>query len=220
MNKKYIVSMIVVAIIAISNISTANAFYLGQRGQEVVDLQITLIEAGYDIPAISSGIASPGYFGTQTQAALARRDAAKPRFGAVAGPDLFSDYFNVNGVANFYNRVGLTQASTTICAMRSPTSTSTLEHGSVQFKVGSTSAMYVELAKSTTAFATTTRIGSPYVVAANAQASIVASTTGSVAGDATIFAPNTYFVVKAGFATVPSTPTAPVGSCESVFTVL
>lgn len=44
---------------------------LGSRGAQVSALQTFLINRGYAIPAISSGIATPGYFGAQTQAAVA-----------------------------------------------------------------------------------------------------------------------------------------------------
>lgn len=45
---------------------------VGSTGIEVTYLQTWLIDAGYDIPAITSGLADKGYFGSQTQAALIR----------------------------------------------------------------------------------------------------------------------------------------------------
>ena len=44
---------------------------LGSQGTDVANLQSFLISNGYNIPAISSGAQSKGYFGNQTQAALA-----------------------------------------------------------------------------------------------------------------------------------------------------
>jgi hypothetical protein len=93
MNKKiFMVPMIVVAIIAIFGFTkSASAYYIGQTGQDVADLQITLIEAGFDIPAITSGKADVGYFGVQTQKALAAYTASNDSgviLGAAAGPNV------------------------------------------------------------------------------------------------------------------------------------
>ncbi|GIW65899.1 MAG: hypothetical protein KatS3mg094_418 [Candidatus Parcubacteria bacterium] len=44
----------------------------GQRGSAVANLQACLMEAGYDIPAISGGQASYGYYGQQTADAVLR----------------------------------------------------------------------------------------------------------------------------------------------------
>lgn len=143
------------------------------------------------------------------------------RLGSVASPDIQSPYFSVGGLAFWANRTtSLVQASTTLCSIRSPAATSTLVHAAIRLDSASTSAAYVEIARSTSPAATTTRIGSPYVVAANAQATIVASTTGSVAGDATIFPPNNYFVIKAGFATAATSATAPSGACQAFWAAI
>jgi peptidoglycan hydrolase-like protein with peptidoglycan-binding domain len=60
---------------------------VGSTGADVVALQTALMAAGYDIPAITSGAASKGYFGSQTQAAVKLYQAAKgiPNTGFV-GP--------------------------------------------------------------------------------------------------------------------------------------
>ncbi len=60
---------------------------VGSTGADVVALQTALISAGYDIPAISSGAAAPGYFGSQTKAAVKLYQAANgvPNTGFV-GP--------------------------------------------------------------------------------------------------------------------------------------
>lgn len=143
------------------------------------------------------------------------------KFGSVSSPDINSPYFSVGGLAIWAQRTtSLIQASTTVCSIQSPAATSSLLFAGIEFDVASTSATYVELARATTPYATTTRIGSPYVIGANAQANIVASTTGSVAGDATIFPPNTYFNVKASWATAATALTVPRGSCQSIFVAM
>ena len=239
MNKTFLTTGLLVAFAVLVTTSTVSAKTLsvGSSGTEVVKLQTWLINNGYPIPLIEQGKASKGYFGVQTSTAVKIYQEDKGvdvtgvvdsegygndtlRLGAVSGPDFYSDYFNVNGVKGYYNSKGLVQASTTVCSIKSPSATSTLSLGSITFRLASTSATYVELARATTPYATTTRIGSPYVIAANAQASIVASSTGSVAGDGTIFPPSTYFNVKVSWATAATSASVPTGTCQGVFTAI
>ena len=49
---------------------------MGSTGVGVENLQRYLMSAGFDIPAITAGVATYGYFGTQTQSALAAWQAA------------------------------------------------------------------------------------------------------------------------------------------------
>ena len=60
---------------------------VGSTGPDVVALQTALMSAGYDIPAITSGAAAKGYFGSQTKAAAMAYQAARgiPNTGFV-GP--------------------------------------------------------------------------------------------------------------------------------------
>ena len=136
--------------------------------------------------------------------------------GSVSGPEITSDFLSVNGVETHYRYSKFNSATTTVLALRSPLSaTSTLDSFVCNFAVSSTTASTVHIAKATTAFATTTNINT-YAIGADAQATIVASTTGSVAGDATIFAPGTYAVVgmTGGAGTF-----SPTGGCSAEFIV-
>lgn len=135
--------------------------------------------------------------------------------GAVSSPTLMSPYFSFGGVRQWARSTGsLTQATTTVCAIQSPAATSTLEMGSIQFTVSSTTASTVTLAKASTPYATTTSLGS-HAVAANAQATILATTTATVGiGDKTIFEPSTYFVVGMAGGTGTFSPT---GTCKAVW---
>lgn len=151
---------------------------------------------------------------------VVQKDVTK--VGSVASPDIPSPYFSF-GDQRFWagSTDSLTQASTTVCAIQSPAATSTLISAGIRFSFATTSAVIVDLAKSATQYATTTKIGSTQNIVGGAQATIVASTTGSVAGDATIFAPNNYFVVKMEGPYVNATTqpgNAPVGSCYAVWT--
>jgi len=80
-----------VAVLAFASVAAAASFTanltVGSTGAEVSALQSTLIAAGYSIPAIQSGAAQPGYFGSQTKTAVMAYQAAKgiPNTGFV-GP--------------------------------------------------------------------------------------------------------------------------------------
>src|SRR3990167_5206889 len=81
------------------------------------------------------------------------------QLGAVASPDIMSPYFSFGGVRQWAAHTDtLNTASTTICAMQSPAATSTLRLGSVRLTTGSTTAVVLEMAKSATYAASTTRI--------------------------------------------------------------
>lgn len=140
-------------------------------------------------------------------------EAEKPMpIGAVAVP-----YLQV-GAVTFWT-AGLDTLSTgtsTVCALQAPAATSTLLTGGTRFKLASTSAVVVDVAKSSTRYATSTRIGTAYSIAASAQATIVASSTGSVAGDATIFEPSYWFIVKYTDNN-NGTGNASTGSCRAVW---
>ena len=67
-------AIIALAIVAVGA-STANAAFntnltVGSTGADVSALQSWLISKGFSIPSISSGAATPGYFGSQTKAAV------------------------------------------------------------------------------------------------------------------------------------------------------
>lgn len=115
-NNIFKIAMIVMAIIAVTGVNKAHAFSIGQTGQSVADLQITLIEAGYDIPAITVGGASFGYFGVQTKAALARYEAdnaSSLNLGAAASATDFQKHAFFNRGVTVGGRVSTTSAVAT-----------------------------------------------------------------------------------------------------------
>jgi len=69
-----------VAVLALASVAAAYTFSanltVGSTGADVVALQQALIAAGQSIPSISSGAAQPGYFGSQTKAAVVAFQAA------------------------------------------------------------------------------------------------------------------------------------------------
>lgn len=146
-----------------------------------------------------------------------------PPAGAIAGPDIPSSYLKWgvgNGVRIWPVSQPLTKATTTPCAMQSPSATSTLMEAGVKLDVASTSATVWTIAQAATAYATTTNLGTDYAVGASKQAFIQASST-PAAGAATVFAPNTYVVVGAA-AGITAGDTAgtgfvPSGTCQAIF---
>lgn len=142
--------------------------------------------------------------------------SGKTVVGAVAGPDTYFPYVANNDLQKFGQTRGLVTATTTVCAIQSPVSTSTLDFASVKFIVGSTTAATITLAKAATPFATTTILNTQ-ALAANAQGTFMASSTNLFAtgliGDV-IFAPSQWFVVgmAGGIGTF-----SPVGSCSAEF---
>ncbi len=80
-----------IAALAFASVAAAATFNVnltvGSTGADVSALQNALIAAGYSIPAIQSGAANTGYFGSQTKAAVMKYQAANgiPNTGFV-GP--------------------------------------------------------------------------------------------------------------------------------------
>lgn len=138
-----------------------------------------------------------------------------PTFGALSGPEISSPYLAWGGVFNWAGHSeSLKTSTTTPVAFQSPTNaTSTLKLGSgCHFSVSSTTAKRVVFAKATTAFATTTFLFGANI-AANAQGSVVATTT----TDNFVFAPGTWLVMSmVGGAGVDS----PTGSCSACWVSL
>jgi hypothetical protein len=173
MNKKSIVSMIVIAIIAISGIFFPQGTTIVR---EVTD-----------------------------------------NLGAVSGPRIQSDFLVVNGVETWYASQRFNTASTTRCAIRSPlNATSTLSNDGI-VKAATTTDYTITLAKSATAFATTTLIRE-LAVTENGQIALpTASTTVTALVDTNrTFKPGEWLVVS----TAGPTATAfDSGICTAVFNV-
>ena len=144
----------------------------------------------------------------------------KDGLGAIPGVEVSGPSWSVNGVRSEYASSRLRQATTTVCALRSPSATSTLMHASITLDTSSTTATTVTLAKATTAYATTTLVTSA-AVNANAQATIIATSTANTVSalgtiNTRVFAPNNYLVVgmQGGVGSF-----SPVGSCNAEWRV-
>lgn len=147
---------------------------------------------------------------------------ASALIGARPGTDTDAQCTMQNGLTTCSSRKPLALATTTPCAVKSPASTSTLAYAGVMVTSASSTATTWTVAKATTAFATTTKLGT-FSLSSGVQGTMVASTT-PVSGSAltvdeiNTFAPNTWIVwSKAG-----DTPagTGLGGFCGATFEVI
>lgn len=109
------------------------------------------------------------------------------RTGSLA--EIPSPYLKVNGVTRNYARVDMRTATTSLCAFQNGAATTTIQSVSFQIQTGTSTAATIDIATSTTAFATTTNLSAANSVAANAQGSFYWSPVGGSVNDAKL-APN------------------------------
>lgn len=96
--------------------------------------------------------------------------------GAV-GPIVPFKYFCFGDTCFWSETQQMTQATTTICALRGPAGTSTLMAASAYFTTSSTTASIVRMARGTTPYATTTQLGHLSLVANQTYATLTATTS-------------------------------------------
>lgn len=249
MNKQKLTKIIGVmtfVVLAGATLVSARTLTVGSRGADVAELQTWLIDNGFPIPLIENGVASKGYFGEQTQTAVKiyqedsgmaltgsidsagyGNEPSAPILGALAGPDLPYQYIGVGGVRTYsFQTNSLTQASSTLCSIQSPAATSTLVGAAIRFDLASTSVAYIDTYKVSTigaASSTGTQLGTNYTIAAGAQATIVASTTGSTWDANGVFAPSQiirWAIQSYAGGANPGLGNAPSGSCQASFRVI
>lgn len=211
--KKILKFVVLVAVVLVaSNSVDAKTLSVGSTGQEVATLQTWLINNGYPIPLIEQGKASKGYFGAQTSTAVKIYQEDKGvdvtgvidsegygntlKLGSVTGPDLYSPYWNVNGVRTWFVRQPMNRATTTLCTMRAPISaTSTLNFASFKIVTGTSTAATIDIGTSTSAFATTTNLVAAKSISSGAQGYAYWRPVGGSVDDAKM-APGEYVNVK------------------------
>lgn len=229
---KQILKLVAIVAVVLVGVSTVDAKTLsvGSTGSEVASLQTWLINNGYPIPFIESGKASKGYFGAQTSTAVKiyqedkgvnvtgvidSEDYGNTKLGAVSGPDLYSPYWNVNGVRQWFVRQPMNRATTTLCSMRAPANaTSTLHFASFQIVLGTSTAATIDIGTSTAGFATTTNLVAAKSIASGAQGYSYWSPAGGSVDDAKM-APGDYVVVKTAGAGLSGYTYR--GFCQSIF---
>jgi len=139
-----------------------------------------------------------------------------PQVGAVSSPDISSPYFSFGGVRQWAAKTSsLNQATTTVCAIQSPVSTSTLQFASIQETISTTTASTLVMAKAASAYATTTWLNTSDAISANAQYTLALPATTTETGiDKYIFAPSQWLVIsqQGGVGTF-----SPTGTCQAVW---
>jgi hypothetical protein len=141
----------------------------------------------------------------------------EPTFGAIPGDTVNSPCFTVNGVTECSYTVGLTRGTSTPAYIKSPNATTTLIYfPTAYFNYASTSqALLVDIAKSTTQYASTTVLGGIYLDAA-AGGLLVGSSTTALPDQ--LVAPNSYIMVKMSCGVGAScTYSAPSGYLKAQF---
>lgn len=137
----------------------------------------------------------------------------------VSSPEISSPYIKYGDIERRAARVALNTATTTPCAIQSPSATSTLVHASLSITTATSTATTWTVAKATTAYATTTSLGSSIALASGKFGTMTASTTfNGLADDTQIIAPNNYIVWGvAGIGNLTSDKL--LGTCQAEFIV-
>lgn len=139
--------------------------------------------------------------------------------GSVSSPEINSPYIRVGSVARYYAQPNVYAASTTLCAIQSPSSTSTLGMGGLQLASSSVNAYKITFAKSTGQYlGSTTPLMTDFSFSANAQMSTTTETPSSAFAATRVFAPNNWFIVT--LAASDAGLFAPAGECTANWTVL
>lgn len=222
-NNKFLAPLLLLAVIALVLVGEQSV----TRGQSNNPLSVNnYAENGIVINASDNlGGDILGASGTRSPHGVSA-DETSPITGELRGTTL-----NITGTAAFadtdvvFRRSTMGTATSTICALQShTTATSTLEWGSVQFDVSSTTDdIYAEAAKSVNSYNTTTQIRLESITAATQETFIIATSTAETAPGALVqtnrtFAPGEYLVVRGrGGAGVNADLFTPTGVCSATF---
>ena len=115
-----------------------------------------------------------------------------------SGGDFQTNWYRFGGVEHVAGAATIKTATTTPCRIQAPSATSTLVYHSIDFRSATgTGAVILDIAKTTNAlsYATTTKIGTTYLLVVSTGVTIVGSST-PTAADITIFNPNDWLVFK------------------------
>ena len=146
----------------------------------------------------------------------------QPVLGSNPGPDSLNECTSQNGLTTCMARVGFNAASTTICSIKGPASTSTVEWVSIGMSVSTTSATILEVATSTTAFATTTQMFTA-TIATSTEFDIVGQPAYTSSSKLGLLAPDNWVVasMRQGIDSAISAGTySPTGACQAQFRVV
>jgi len=181
---------------------------------------VVVLAGGYVVSAFSGDTPKIVVEGNYIEAPTTIVPPQQEELGAAPGPDIYYPYLSINDVMSFYDSKETLSGTSTVCAIKSPNATSTLDVGSVYFRgVATSTATVISIAKSATAFATTTLLGADVTIGAGAQGYTIASTTSATYANQYVFAPNQYFVVGVKGITAGQLATENIdGTCQVKFT--
>jgi len=142
--------------------------------------------------------------------------------GANPGPESSSPYNSFNGISYWYNRTAIRTATSTLCSIKSPAATSTLVSADAFFTSGAAYDTTYSMGWDSTAYSTTTALGTTgFTVGANAKSVVlVATTTTAIGGTAQsgVIPPSSFINLKLSTSTAGASATyAPAGFCSAVF---
>ena len=141
--------------------------------------------------------------------------------GASAGPDRFSQCEGRNGIQQCFTRDVLRTATTTACAIKSPTATSTLVRATLKVTTATSTATTWTVAKAATAFATTTVLRGDLSLGSGVLGTMSFVATSSVGvADVAFFEPNQYLVWGIAGVDRPSDTTKLNGNCQATFEII
>lgn len=121
-------------------------------------------------------------------------DQTVTKFGATS-PDFSSPYISYGDMDFWASKSAMRTATTTLCAIQSPSATSTLEFAFFSITTGTSTSATIDIATGTTAFATTTNLVSAVSIGSGATGQQWWSPVGGSVNDNTM-APNTWVLVK------------------------
>jgi hypothetical protein len=145
-------------------------------------------------------------------------ESAPQSLAGASGPTSYFPCETHNGVGWCFNREGLRAANVTVCSVRSPAATSTLESATVLFQSVASYAATFQMGWGASNTATTTRIAELTVGAGVKFATLIATTSATALTDGVV-PPNSFINVNVATGSVSST-FAPVGTCDVVFRVI
>lgn len=135
--------------------------------------------------------------------------------GSVSGPDISFPYLGINNLITYYNHIVMNVGTTTLCAIKSPAATSTIELATWNVSVGTSTAASIDLGYGSTPYATSTNLTSATALSSNA---IGNTTWYPTSGTGSVIGPNTYVLVKTAGAGLSGYTYR--GTCNAEFTVL
>jgi hypothetical protein len=199
---------LIVGVVSYSKVPAQIMGAAGQQGEQ--GIQGPVGPAGRDG---RNGVDGVTKVVTQVVQAPVQQVPQQQVYGSVTGPDFYGPYQGVNNSRLWTVRQPMNSATTTICAMKAPSATSTLQYAGWQITTGTSTAATIDIGSSTTAYATTTVKRSQTIVASGAQGYDYWFSAGAGVDDS-VMAPNTYIVVKTGAGLSGYTY---IGTCTALF---